>query len=211
MADTTLCLPSGAGPALLPQAHRLRPAHLPLGQSHPHGAAGIGGPAPSPCHKPAGGHRGAPQPLLPHRCLAGAGIAALRPSRNCGSTAAGGEPLLPHTSTPGPPVPQGGRGTHTSFNPPGAEAITDLTACALEWGLWCPQLMFRGAVSPCLGASPKEVTLSPHGNPHCCMTGSPRPAQGGGTRVLQGALRGAKGVLWPRVLGLGLPPCPTAP
>lgn len=69
-ADTTLHLPPGAGPALLPQAHRLRAAHLPLGQSHPHGAAGIGA---LPCHKPAGGHRGPPNLSCPIGALLGLG------------------------------------------------------------------------------------------------------------------------------------------
>lgn len=78
-ADTAVPLPPtpGAGPALLPQAHRLHPAHLPLGQSHPHGAAGVGGPGPPPASlpppkKPARESGGA-TPLLPHQCLARAG------------------------------------------------------------------------------------------------------------------------------------------
>lgn len=73
-ADTTLHLPPGAGPALLPQAHRLRPAHLPVGQSHPHGAAGIGASAPSPCHQPAGGHRGPPNLSCSVGALLGLGL-----------------------------------------------------------------------------------------------------------------------------------------
>lgn len=74
-------------------------------------------------------------------------------------------------------------------------------------------------MSPCLGASPKEVTLSPHAtglglwDPHCCMTGCPCPAQAGGTFVLQGALGCKGGALaqGPSPWGLASPPCPTAP
>lgn len=112
----------GAGPALLPQAHRLHPAHLPLGQSHPHGAAGIGGPGPH--HKPAGDSGGAPpSPLQPHQCLAGAGTRCPESHRGCGRTAVpgwGGEPLLLRAGGPGPPTPaQGGTGAQTpALTPP---------------------------------------------------------------------------------------------
>lgn len=114
--------PPGAGPALLPQAHRLHPAHLPLGQSHPHGAAGIGGPGPH--HKPAGDSGGAPpSPLQPHQCLAGAGTRCPESHRGCGRTAVpgwGGEPLLLRAGGPGPPTPaQGGTGAQTpALTPP---------------------------------------------------------------------------------------------
>lgn len=82
--------------------------------------------------------------------------------------------------------------------------------------------MSRGASVPlCLGVSPKEVTLSPHvtglglWDPSLLHDRVSMPCSGwGDTFVLQGALRGAKGVLWPRVLIPGAwppPPCPTAP
>lgn len=64
-ADTALHFPPGTGPALLPQAHRLCPAHLPLGQSHSHGAAGVGGPCLPPHHKPASESGGTPSPPAP--------------------------------------------------------------------------------------------------------------------------------------------------
>lgn len=76
-ADTTVPLPPptpGAGPALVPQAPRLHPAHLPLGQSHPHGAAGVAGPGPPPATPPLQtsrgkrrGHPPAPAPPVPCR------------------------------------------------------------------------------------------------------------------------------------------------
>lgn len=161
-ADTPLCIPPGAGLALLPQAHRLRAAHLPLGQSHPHGAAGIGAPAPSPCHHQLGGTEGpppSPAPSVP--CWAWDRCPESR--RECGRTAAGGEPLLPHPALPAPSA--GGVGLLTpALIPPGAEAIADLTACALERGQPGPAWGTPGAPSsppgeprpPALGRPPKR-------------------------------------------------------
>lgn len=114
--------PPGAGPALLPQAHRLHPAHLPLGQSHPHGAAGIG--VPGPHHKPARDSGGPPPcPSSPTSALPGPGLAALRATGDMAGRLCrgGGVSLSPapcRWSRPPHPSTRRGRGTDTSFNPP---------------------------------------------------------------------------------------------
>lgn len=149
------------------------------------------------------------RPSCPTSALPGLGFSGAMAGR---LPWAGGEPLLLHTSGPGPRG-AGGAGAQTPaliplglkpslISPPVPWRGASLAP--LHWGTpgVPPTHVWGSQHPPCLGTSPPKGghvvpardgawAMSP---PHCCSTGSPCPAQGGGhTLVLLGALMGTKG------------------